>query len=109
MGYIYNITFILSPSEEGRFVEWYRSEAHPGLSVPDVAPEGLSLHTVVEIGGEKPGPDHGLSVALQARFPNLDEAHKWNDTALPRVLEKFMKMFGPHAAFFTTVLREFEP
>ena len=26
------------------------------------------LQTVVEAGGEKPGPEHGLSIALQAEF-----------------------------------------
>ncbi len=101
---IYNITFVILPSAREQFLEWMRGEAIAALFNPQSVARNPRLQTVVEAGGEKPGEDHGLSIALQAEFENVEAAHEWHDTTLPPVLGAFTTKFGPHALFFNTLL-----
>lgn len=102
--YIYNITFVIIPDREPDFIRWVRHEAIPALFGEETGAYSPRLQTVVEAGGEKPKPDHGLSIALQAEFPSEGAAHEWHDSRLPDVVGAFMRTFGPDAAFFTTLL-----
>lgn len=101
---IYNITFVILPSSREKFLDWMRGKAIPALFNAHSAASNPRLQTVAEAGGEKPGEDHGLSIALQAEFPDVEMAHEWHDTVLPAVLGDFTTGFGPHALFFTTLL-----
>lgn len=102
--YIYNITFVILPERENEFLEWMRGEALATLFTPGNGATNPRLQTVVEVGGEKPAAEHGLSIALQAEFATEEEAHKWNDQTVPPVLGNFTTKFGPQAAFFATLL-----
>lgn len=105
MAFICNITFVTAPEREGEFLEWLRGEALPVLfnaGSPALEPRIL---TVVTAGGEKPGPEHGSSIALQAGFDTEADAQRWHDTILPEALGSFSKRFGPHAAYFVTLLK----
>ncbi|MDE6578123.1 MAG: DUF4286 family protein [Muribaculaceae bacterium] len=101
---IYNITFVIHPSGENEFLEWMRGEALAALFNPQSVARNPRLQTVVEAGGERPSAEHGLSIALQSEFVNEEEAHEWHDNTLPPVLGSFTRKFGPHSAFFTTLL-----
>lgn len=102
--YLYNITFIMAHTEQERFLSWMRESALPVLFNSESSAKNPRLQTVVEAGGEKPGPDHGLSIALQAEFDSEVKAQEWHDTLLPRALQDFHAKFAPHAAFFITLL-----
>lgn len=102
--YIYNITFVIAPYMKENFLGWIRTEALPLLFPSEGSACNPRLQTVVEAGGEKPGPEHGLSIALQAEFYTEKEAHDWHDIRLPEVLGRFNAKFGPHAAFFITLM-----
>ncbi|MDE5675478.1 MAG: DUF4286 family protein [Muribaculaceae bacterium] len=102
--YSYNITFVTAPDAGERFIEWLRASALPVLMNPEYGACNPRLQTVVEAGGEKPGPDHGLSMALCLEFSSEEKAHVWHDALLPGVLGDFNRKFGPHAAFFVTLL-----
>jgi len=104
MAVVYNITFVITHDLEARFLEWLRGEAVAALFSAGNGAMNPRLHTVVEAGGEKPGPEHGLSIALQAEFVSEESAHDWNDEVLPAVLGEFHTKFGPNALFFTTLL-----
>lgn len=101
---VYNITFVIEPQREEEFLTWMRSEAIARLFNQDSPASNPRLQTVIEAGGQKPDPDHGLSIALQAEFDSADHAHTWNDMTLPPVLGDFTAKFGPHALFFATLL-----
>lgn len=100
--YTYNITFVMSPHVEEDFKSWLKSEAISANLT--LLTSRSRLQKVVEIGGEKPGSDHGLSIALQIDFQSKEEADKWNTAALPTLLRQFMEKFGPSTAYFTTLL-----
>ena len=102
-----NITFVMSPLMETQFKDWLATNVRPSLDFHLSAikyPLSARLQKVVEVGGEKPGPDHGLSMALQLDFPDKQTADIWEVSFLKPVLDGFMKEFGPGAAFFTTLL-----
>lgn len=102
--YLYNITFIMAHTERERFLSWMRESALPVLFHPESSAKNPRLQTVVEAGGDKPDPDHGLSIALQAEFDTEETAHVWHDTLLPQALKDFHLKFAPHAVFFITLL-----
>lgn len=104
MAFVYNTTFVIARGQESRLLSWLRSEAVPRLFAACSGAVSPRLQTVVEAGGEKPGPDHGVSIALQAEFDSEVAAHRWNDEVLLPVLGDFHAKFGPHALFFTTLL-----
>lgn len=105
MDYIYNITFIIPHEREKDFLEWMRSSAMVAIRKGEIKAEHVSLRMVVETGGERPGPEHGVSVALQCAFPGEEEAHAWHDRVLPCILGEFHSEYAPHAAFFITLLQ----
>jgi hypothetical protein len=102
--FICNTTFVMAPEKEQEFLAWMRGEAAPKLFGENSPAKNPRLQTVVEAGGEAPGPDHGLSIALQAEFVSKVMAHTWHDTVLLPVLGDYHKKFGPHAIFFVTLL-----
>lgn len=103
MAFICNITFIIHPAEEERFLKWMREEAFAKLVNADGA-RTAKLMKVTEAGGEKPAPEHGLSIALHAEFTSESEAKTWHQRALTPILEEYAIAFGPDALFFTTLL-----
>lgn len=106
MNYTYNVTFVIHPDKENEFVDWLRSA---GLELMFPAKAGIigepSVRKVVETGGEKPAPDHGLSIAVQSHFNSEMDVHKWQDNILPGALRSFHQRFAPECAFFTTLLQ----
>ena len=106
MAYIFNTTFIISPAEEENFLSEMRSAYLPQLFNAESPARNAALRKVVEAGGERPDPQHGLSMALHAEFETSDDAHRWNDIFLLPVLGEFQKKFGPDCAFFTTLLED---
>ena len=104
LGVVSNITFVMLPDQRDRFLEWMRGKALAALFNPQTAAKSPRLQQVAEVGGEAPGPEHGLSIALQAEFKSAEEAHQWSDSVLAPVLGEYTREFGPHALFFTTLL-----
>ena len=102
MHYTYNTTFVMSPNVGADFMTWLQGEASGAFTAAGAM--GARLQKVVGIGGEAPGPEHGLSVALQTDFQAREEADKWGEERLPGLLGGFMAKFGPSAAYFTTLL-----
>lgn len=102
--YVYNITFVLEHERRGVFLDWIRESALPRLFGDGSQARDPRLLSVAETGGEKHGPEHGLSIALQAEFDSEEKAHDWHDNILPAVLADFHRKFGPHAAYFATLL-----
>lgn len=102
--YICNITFIIAPEERDRFLSWMRGSTSQTLFAGESPARNPRLQTVIEAGGEKPDPEHGLSIALSAEFETEMMAHEWHDTVLPGVLGDFHSEFAPQAAFFITLL-----
>lgn len=102
--YIVNVTFVMAHEQRRRFLSWMKEKAMPLLFGNDMTGCDPRLQTVIEVGGEVPGPEHGLSIALQADFLTSEAAHDWNDRVLPPVLAAYHSQFGPHALFFVTLL-----
>lgn len=109
MAFIHNITFVVDPARESDVIDWLRKSALPALFGEEGPARCPRILRLVEAGGVKPSPEHGLSVALQAEFPSLEAVGDWCGGALPSVLSKFSAAFGLHAAFFTTTLETVEP
>lgn len=103
--YIYNITFVMEHAARARFVGWIKATALPALCGEADSTISPRLMEVEEVGGEKPGADHGLSMALHLELPSEAEAHAWHDGKLVAVLSDFYKEFGPQAVFFVTLLK----
>lgn len=104
MSYIYNVTFVISPAVEGKFLDWVRDSLLSALFNAESPARNAALRKVIEAGGEKPGEDHGVSIALHAEFENESDARKWHDIFLAPELGKFTTDFGPDAVFFITLL-----
>lgn len=104
MVFTVNVTFVMAHEQQGRFLKWMKEECLPLLFGDGSTGHAPRLQTVVEAGGEKPGPEHGLSIALQADFRSEEAAHDWNNSNLPEALKAFHANFGPHALFFVTLL-----
>ena len=106
--FTYNITFVTAPHREQELTDYLRKNLIPALfnsSSPALNPE---LKKVVEIGGESPDSEHGLSIALSASFVSLDEANSWYDNTLEPALHDLHLKFGPYALFFITLLENLE-
>ena len=102
--YILNITFIMHPEQRDNFLAWMRSEALPLLFNPHSLAANPRLQTVIEVGGQAPDPEHGLSIALQTDFQSLDDAHAWMNDNFAPVAGKFTLKFGQEALYFQTML-----
>lgn len=104
MTYTYNVTFIVEPEKEQDLIEYIRKELLGILFSPESPAKNPDLKKIIEAGGEKPGPDHGLSIALSATFESEENAHLWNDHILIPSLGSFNLKFGKQALFFVTLL-----
>lgn len=102
--FTYNITFALAPDKENEFIDYLRRKFIPAIFGSESAARNPELKKVVEIGGEKPHPEQGLSIALSAEFPSVETAHVWNHHTLAPALQEFHLKFGQHALFFATLL-----
>ena len=102
--YSYNVTFVMEPSREKELLDYINGELRDKLFNAESPAMSPHLKKVVEAGGEKPGPDHGLSLALSADFETEEKAHLWNDHVLVPALGDFHLKFGQHALFFVTLL-----
>lgn len=102
--YTYNITFVVDPAKEQQLLDYIRKDLIPLLFNPESPARNPELRKIIEAGGEKPGSDHGLSIALAADFSSEETAHLWNDHILLPSLEGFHLRFGNHAVFFVTLL-----
>ncbi|MCH5242977.1 MAG: DUF4286 family protein [Muribaculaceae bacterium] len=102
--YTYNITFVVAPDREKDLLDFLRNDLIPQVFNEESPAKSPELKKVVEAGGEKPGPDHGLSIALSATLPTEETAHLWNDHTLLAALGDFHLKFGDHALFFVTLL-----
>ena len=105
MGFIYNITFVIAPDSEGLFVEWVRNKLLADLFNPESPATNPAVCKVIEAGGEQPGEDHGVSIAVSAEFDFEDDARRWHDIFLAPALGRFTSTFGPDAAYFVTLLK----
>ena len=106
--YTCNITFVVASEREEELLIYIRKELVPKLFNPESPARNPELKKLVEAGGEKPGPDHGLSIALAAAFPSEETAHLWNDHILIPALGEFHSKFGDQALFFVTLLENIE-
>lgn len=102
--YSYNITFVIDPEREQELLRYINDELRGRLFNEESPAMNPHLKKVVEAGGEKPGADHGLSMALSADFLNEEQAHLWNDHILLPALGDFHLKFGVNALFFITLL-----
>ena len=104
MNYTYNITFVTHPDKEKELADYLREFVVPALFNENSEAKNPELKKVIETGGEKPDPDHGVSIALSASFLSEKSAHEWNDSLLIPVLEKFHLKFQNECFFFVTLL-----
>ena len=104
LGYSYNITFVVSPSSEGLFLDWARSNLLTMLFNSESPARNAALRKIIEAGGKKPDDDHGVSIALHSEFDTEKNAREWHDAFLAPALGKFTATFGPDAVFFVTLL-----
>ncbi|MCH5235933.1 MAG: DUF4286 family protein [Muribaculaceae bacterium] len=102
--YTYNITFVVAPEKEPELLAYLREELILKIFNKDSGATKPELKKVVETGGEKPGPEHGLSIALAANLPSEEAAHHWNDHTLLPELNNFHLKFKDQALFFVTLL-----
>lgn len=105
MSHTYNATFVTSPDKEKELLKYLTEYLLPEVTRDEFSHLSPSLKKVVEAGGEKPGPEEGLSIALAVDFPNEERAHLWHDHILLPVLEDFHRRFGDQALFFITLLK----
>ena len=104
MPYTYNITFAASPEIEGKMLDYLRKILIPAVNASDYGTVNPQLKKVVEIGGEKPGTEEGVSIAFAAEFSNEEQAHLWHDFTLMPELDNFPSYFGDSALYFITLL-----
>ena len=103
--FAYNITFVVDAHKEKELLHYINDELRPKLFNNESPAQTPELKKVIETAGEKPGPDHALSIALSAVFETEEKAHLWNDHFLIPALGDFHKYFGEHALFFVTLLQ----
>lgn len=106
--YTYNITFVVAQEKEEELLNYIRHDLLEKLFNSESPARNPELKKVIEAGGEKPGPDHGLSIALSATFENEETAHLWNDHILLPALGPWHEKFGAHALFFVTFLENLD-
>ena len=102
--YTYNITFVVSTEREAELLAYIKNCLLEKLFFSGSPAENPALKRVVETAGEKPDPEHGISLALSASFSSEEKAHIWHDNFLSSSLEDFHNVFGNEAFFFITLL-----
>lgn len=111
---IFNTTFMMEPGKEGEFLQWFRTQlpsltGTDGTSVADADGSPASgatsprLSALRMAAGQEAGETQAHSVAFQVEFADRDSLLKWADGPLDDTATRFMKRFGPNAAFFTSV------
>ena len=108
MRFITNITFVVSPSYETKLLEYLRSFLIPKIFTPASPASEPEIRKVVEIGGERPPLEHGISVALSAKFLSRQEVRFWEDKFLSPALTDFNKKLGKESVFFITLLENLD-
>ena len=108
MGYIYNVTFVASPEREPDLLNYLTGTLVPRVTENMGGANDLHLRKVMEIGGETPPPDHGVSIALSAVFNSKDEANAWKVSILEPALNDFCIRFGHESLYFVTLLEEID-
>ena len=104
--YSYNITFIVEPNQEERLLNYIRCDLTDRLFPIQSTAEGIVLQKVVEVGGEKPGNEDALSIAMAVSFPTEEDAYHWHDHTLLPALADFQNIFGNNSLFFITLLEK---
>lgn len=104
MAYTYNLTFVMAPEMETPFLRWMRTEGVHLLFPHDFLQHHPRLQRVVEVGGESPSPEQGLSIALQGEFHTVEDAHRWHDERVAQLVESYYALFKQHPLFFSTLL-----
>ena len=104
--FTYNVTFVVSPAQEKSLINYLKQEVIPEIVSPELPELNIELKKVVEAGGVKPGPEHGLSIAMSASFDTEEIAHLWHDHTLIPCLDEFQKKFGDQSIFFITLLEK---
>lgn len=102
--FTYNITFVTSSDMEERLLSYLRDSLVPVLFKEGSLGCHPELKKVIEAGGENPGEDRGVSLALSAIFPSEDAARLWHQNTLMPSLGSFASTFGMNALFFITLL-----
>lgn len=102
--YTYNITFIIETTQEKDLLSYLRKELTGRLFNAESPARNPQLKKIIEAGGERPGPEHGLSIALSADFETEEKAHLWHDHIFLPALGDFTPKFGNNALFFVTLL-----
>ncbi|MCH5229648.1 MAG: DUF4286 family protein [Muribaculaceae bacterium] len=104
--FTYNITFIVAPDKEQELIDYLKTDILPKVTDPNVSNNNISIKKLIEAGGEKPTPDHGLSIAMAMDFLSEDNAVLWHDNVLLPALQDFNCRFGKEAIFFITLLQK---
>ena len=102
--YTYNITFVTGLPGEKELLDYLQNKLIPLVLSSESSAYAPELKKIVEVGGETPNPDHGVSVALSVAFQSMEDAHEWHDRTLLPALKHFHLTFGTQAVFFITLL-----
>ena len=104
--FTYNITFIADPLKAQELEDYLRIKLIPEVFNPDFPALNPQLKKVIEIGGEKPSPEHGISIALSADFDTEESAHLWSDHILIPQIENLKEKIGFEVLHFVTLLEK---
>ena len=96
--YIYNTTFVVAKDREQRFVDWFR------LRAACIAEAGMRPR-LSRLAGALATESEAQSLAFQVESDSEEALQEWARESLEPVLGRFMRDFGPDAAYFCS---EFE-
>lgn len=96
--YIYNTTFVVAKEREQRFIDWFR------LRAACIAEAGMRPR-LSRLAGALAAESEAQSLAFQVESDSEEALQKWAHESLEPVLGRFMRDFGPDAAYFCS---EFE-
>ena len=104
MYYTYNITFVVLPHEEKELVRFLREELIPEVFNDNDNSHHVEIRKVIETGGERLDPNHGVSIALAGTFHSEEAARLWRDNKFLPAVSNFNLRFGNEAVYFMTLL-----
>lgn len=96
--YIYNTTFVVAKNTEQRFIDWFR------LRAACIAEAGMRPR-LSRLAGALATESEAQSLAFQVESDSEEVLQEWARESLEPVLGRFMRDFGPDAAYFCS---EFE-
>ena len=105
--YTVNTTFITDVNNEANLSGYLNSDIVPYLNLSAYQGKNSLIRKVIEISGNKPDPENGVSIALSVDFASLEEAKKWKKEIMEPLLKKFQLHFGDDAFSFDTILDTF--